>query len=572
MDIVRRKLKWLMGLRVTVVTLTLGVSVYFQIGKSAQSLPAAYGLIIATYLLTILYSLLINRVHNLTRFASIQIGGDLLLETVLVAFTVGVESPFSLLYILSIIAASALLSRKGGLLTASAAGILYGGIVDLQYYHGTYNILPPATWLSTTELQAPEIFYNLSIAILGFLMVGYLSGTLAERLKSTGERLEEKVRDLTGLQEFHRCILESIDSGVFTTDAGSRLTSFNRKAEEIMGWAEAEVQGRLWWEVFGWPACPPRVGAGGAPLVGPSPTRIEEIGHRKDGSRLILGMSLSPLHERGLCTGGVGVFQDITPLRKMEEAVRRKQWLATIGELSAGMAHEVRNPLAALSGAMQVLRKELNPADPNRPLLDLALREAERLNGIVNGFLQYVRPRPLNLKPCDVNEVVEDTLRLLEQTPEYSAGVRFIRNLAPEGVTALLDPDQMRQVCWNLGLNACQAMPHGGTLTISARRMPASEGGLNGESVEIVFEDTGNGIPTEHLEEIFYPFFTTKEGGTGLGLPVVHRIIEEHRGSVHIDSAPELGTCVRLMLPAGEWVGAGGALAGPPPAGMEQGP
>ena len=256
-------------------------------------------------------------------------------------------------------------------------------------------------------------------------------------------------------------------------------------------------------------------------------------------------MSLSPLHERGVCTGVVGVFQDLTALRKMEEEVRRKQWLATIGEMSAGMAHEVRNPLAALSGALQVLRKELRPADTSRPLLNLALRETERLNGIVTGFPQYARPRALNLKLCNVNEVVDETLRLLEQTSEYGTGIRFVRRLAPTGVTTLLDPDQMRQVCWNVGLNACQAMSQGGTLTVSTR-------GTSGPAVEILFEDTGHGIPQHALEKIFYPFFTTKEGGTGLGLPVVHRIMEEHRGSVHVDRTTEQGTRVRLVLPVGE--------------------
>ena len=556
MDALCRKLKWLMGIRVAIVTLMLGVSIYFQIGKSAQAIPAYYGLIIATYVLTIVYSLLINRLQDLTPLAYFQIGVDLLFETVLVALTGGVESPFSLLYILSITASSALLFRKGGLVTASAAGILYGAIIDLQYYRVYYQILPSATWLPTTALPVPEIFYNLSINLLGFIMVGYLSGTLAEKLKSAGERLEEKDRDLIGLQEFHECILESIDSGVFTTDVGGRLTSFNRRAEEIMGYAETEITGRFWWEVFGWPAS---MGEKGLP---PSdlPRRIEEVGHRRDGSPLILGMSLSVLHVRGECTGAVGVFQDITPLKKMEEMVRRKQWLATIGEMSAGLAHEIKNPLAALSGAMQVLRKDLRPADGNQSLLNLALRETERLNGIVNGFLLYARPHSLNLKHCNVNEVVDDTLRLLEQMSEFSASIRFVRRLAPERVTTWLDPDQIRQVCWNLGLNACQAMPRGGELTVSTRRTPDVPRGTVGagvgpaESVEVVFEDTGDGIPAEHLGKIFYPFFTTKEGGTGLGLSVVHRIMDEHRGTVQVDSVQGRGTRVRLTLPLGERV------------------
>ncbi len=544
MEALRDKLKWLMGIRVAVVTLTLGVSIYFQIGKNAQSIPAYYSLIVATYLLTILYSLLINRIKRLVPFAYFQIGADILFESALVTITGGVESPFSLLYIISITAASAMLSRQGGLAAASMAGIFYGAIVDIQYYRSIYEVLPALSVLRKTDLPVPEVFYNLAINVLGFIMVGYLSGTLAEKLKSTGERLAEKARDLTQLREFHRCILESIDSGVFTTDLEGRILSFNRKAEQLLGYAEAEVRGRSWAEVFAWPDY-----ARDQLLAATLPRRMEETGRRRDGNQLIVGMSLAPLHVHGAQTGIVGVFQDITPLRKMEEVVRRKQWLARIGEMSAGMAHEIRNPLAALSGSMQVLRKDLRTSNANRLLLDLALRETERLNEIVSDFLQYARPRPLNLKQCDVNELVDNTLRMLEQTPEYGKTIRFVRHLMPENVTTMLDPDQIRQVCWNLGLNACQAMPAGGTLMVSTQRVRGPVGGEEGEAVEIVFEDTGEGILREHLDKVFYPFFTTKERGVGLGLSMVHRIMDEHRGSVHVDSVPAEGTCVRLMLP-----------------------
>ena len=538
MEALRDKLKWLMGIRVAVVTLTLGVLIYFQIGKSTQSIPAYSGLIVATYFLTILYSLLVNRIERLVLFAYIQIGGDIFFETALVALTGGVESPFSLLYIISITAASALLSRGGGLAAASVAGILYGAIVDVQYYRSTYDMFPLLSLPRVTDLPVPEIFYNLSINILGFIMVGYLSGTLAERL-------EKKARDLTELQEIHRFILESIDSGVFTTDSEGRLTSFNKKAELVMGYAKAEVRSRFWWDVFAWPDLardhlPPATVPGG----------IEEVSIRKDGRRILLGMNLSTLYdEQGIPIGMVGVFQDISLQKKVEEENRRRQWLAKIGEVSAGMAHEISNPLAALSGSMQVLRKELQPSDATRPLLDLALHETERLSGIVSDFLQYARPRALNLKECDVNELVGNTVRMLEQTSEYGGRIRFIRHLAPEGVMALLDSDQMQQVCWNLGLNACQATPAGGALTVSTHRVGGGNGAMDSEAVEIVFEDTGQGIAEEHRDKIFDPFFTTKKEGTGLGLSVVHRIVEDHRGHVQVESTLGAGTRIRLTLP-----------------------
>src|SRR5205823_14554018 len=198
---------------------------------------AYYSLIIATYVLTIVYSLVINRIKSgdaLKTFAYVQIGIDILCESLLVSVTGGVESPFSLLYVISITAASALLSRSGGLAGASASAILYGAIVDMQYYRTAYSLFPSMSWIPITELSPPTIFYNLSINVLGFIMVGYLTGTLAEKLKSAGERLEKKDRDLLGFREFHQCIVESIDTGVFTTDTAGRITSFNRRAEEIM--------------------------------------------------------------------------------------------------------------------------------------------------------------------------------------------------------------------------------------------------------------------------------------------------------------------------------------------------
>jgi two-component system sensor histidine kinase PilS (NtrC family) len=549
MEVLRLKLQWLMGIRVAIVSLTLGVWIYLQIGRHAASVPASTALIVTVFVLTIIYSLVITRlqtVKSLERLAFIQIGLDILCESVLVAITGGVDSPFSVLYVISIIAASVLLSRSGGLGAASASAILYGGIVDLQYYQSTYHIFPAAAWIPVTDLTAPTVFYNLSINVLGFLAVGYLTGTLAEKLKSTRDRLEKKARALVGFQEFHRCILESIESGVFTTDEQGQITSFNRRAEEITGYTKDEVTGRYWWDAFAWPSV---VGQKGLE-VSTATARFEDVGRRKNGSTYVMGLSLSPLRLVGVRTGVVGVFQDITPLKKMEEAVRRKQWLATIGEMSAGMAHEVRNPLAALSGAIQVLRKDLRPADTNRPLLELALRETERLNNIVTDFLQYARPRRLNLQRCDVNELVEDTVQMLERTTPSS--VRFIRELAPEPLHTAVDPDQMRQVCWNLGLNACQSMPEGGVLTVSTRRRPGGTAPTDGDTVEIVFADTGTGIAEEHLTKIFYPFFTTKEGGTGLGLSVVYRVLDEHHGTVQVDSALGEGTRVRLTLPVGD--------------------
>jgi two-component system sensor histidine kinase PilS (NtrC family) len=194
----------------------------------------------------------------------------------------------------------------------------------------------------------------------------------------------------------------------------------------------------------------------------------------------------------------------------------------------------------------------LRPANANRSLLDLVLRETARLNAIVTDFLQYARPRDLHLERCDVHDLIDETLKMLEQTPPYDATIHFVREFTADILTASLDPDQMRQVCLNLGLNACQSMPHGGSLRVSTRRSSLLTGGLEADAIEIVFTDTGAGIAEEDLEKIFYPFFTTKQTGTGLGLSVVYRILDEHGGTVQVDSVVGEGTSVRLVLPAEE--------------------
>ena len=545
---IRTKLKWLIVLRVVIVTVLLGASIVLQVGYGhigKTTISFSY-LIASTYCLTIVYSLLLNRLKRLTLLAHLQIFFDLIFETLLVYLTGGIESPFSPFYMITSMAASVILGRKGGSLTASMASVLFGLLVGLQYFE-----FLPETGASTYSNR--ETLYFLFLNVVGFLTVAYLSGGLAEKLSLTRERLKEKAAGLAELKAFHEHVVKSMSTGLMTTGLSGGITSFNRAAEEIMGYRYEEVKGRPWWEIFDSLDLKDLISAE-KPLM--ELFRFDRDSRRKDGGGLVLGMTVSPLkNEEGQQIGGVWIFQDLTRIRKMELEIEHKKRLATIGEMAAGMAHEIRNPLASLSGSMQVLSRDLRLDDAeSHRLMEIALHETERLNGIITAFLSYARPSPLNKKRWDVNQLVRDTLSLLRKDKDYQDNIDIQSNLTPGDLEAVVDADQIRQVFWNLSINACQAMPRGGRLLVTTRSLMMRPDRKSPEAawVEVTFSDNGEGIQKEHMDKIFYPFFTTKDRGSGLGLSIVHRVIETHQGRVHVESQPGEGTLFILLLPVGE--------------------
>jgi two-component system sensor histidine kinase PilS (NtrC family) len=243
------------------------------------------------------------------------------------------------------------------------------------------------------------------------------------------------------------------------------------------------------------------------------------------------------------------VFKDLTRLRDLEEEMKRKEWLASLGEMSAGMAHEIRNPLGALVGAMQMLRGDLGTDDTNRHLMDIAIREAARLDTIITEFLQYARPPALTLDESDLNKVLAETLDLIEHEARTRPDITIVTSLAPDALMGQVDLNQMKQVFWNLAINAFDAMPHGGQLEIVTRPREIDAGGRKASVAEVMFRDTGEGIPKQNLDKIFLPFFTTKTHGSGLGLAAVHRIVDLHGGWIKVDSREREGSQFVVCLP-----------------------
>lgn len=549
-DELGQKLKWLMIGRVILLTALFGFSAALEIGFRTFPYPYfLYVIVVIAYLLTIIYSILLNRLKRLLLLAEVQLSIDVLIATVIVYITGGIESWFPFTYLLIVIAGSIILYSRGGILVASLSSILYGGVLVLQYY----RILPIA---SGRDFSESDYIYNLFINITAFYLMSYLSGTLSERLKRAREKLKEKDADLLELKAFSDNVIRSLTSGLFTTDSEGRITFFNKAAEEITGWSNEEVRGKNVLDLFPFRG----IKEGLNPEKGSHDSgfrvslfRFEGKFFRKDGQRLILGMGISPLKDRKDNTSGfIGIFQDLTKIKELEEEIKGKEKMAAIGELSSWMAHEIRNPLASISGSIQVLKENLIPTEENIRLIEIALKETERLNLLVGDFLNYARPRPLALQLCDIEKLIVDTISLLKNSKEFHEGIKINLPFTQEGgeninnrkIEAYVDTNQLKQVFWNLSINAIQAMPNGGELTIDIGNETQDSG-----FIEIVFKDTGTGIAKENLDFIFYPFFSTKEVGSGLGLAIAYRIVEEHKGKIKVESEIGKGTTFRIYLP-----------------------
>jgi two-component system, NtrC family, sensor histidine kinase PilS len=540
-----RRIRWLMGLRLVVVILFLGSATFIQLKEEPPfSLAPLYFLIFLTFFFSLIFSLLLNRIRRLELFCYAQIGCDLLFETGLIHFTGGLESGFSFIYFFSIIAGASLLRRRGSLLIASASSILYGGLINLEYY----GILPHISISDPKRLYQPGYaLFLVFVNVAAFFVVAFLSSHLAERLRETGKKLEERSADLYDLQRLYRDVVANISSGLITMDRRGQIISFNHAAEEITGFAAQEMIGHSWRE------SPFSVSREIAAFFETTPTLPSGFSseieiRRKDGASVPIGISLSCLRDgEGETAGLIAIFRDLTEIKKMQAQLRRADRLAAMGQLAAGIAHEIRNPLAAISGSLQLVREGAALSGKDEKLLDIVLREAERLKLISGQLLNFVRPKFPSSSTLELNSLLEEVAFLLEQGHDGSSPRRIKVMKSPTPIHLQLDPDQIKQVVWNVSLNALEAMPEEGELEI--RLSPPSGGeGL----ILMEFKDQGPGIPAEELDRIFDPFFTTKKGGTGLGLSIAQRIVDSWGGKIEVQSKMGEGTLFRVLLKKGQ--------------------
>jgi two-component system sensor histidine kinase PilS (NtrC family) len=548
------KIQWLMLFRAAVVTLLLGATAIVQLRESQffQHVPSLYfyALIGFTYALTLIYTLLLRRIKRLRAFAYVQILGDVFFITFLIYLTGGIASIFSWVYILSIFSAGTILYRRGGLLVASASSILYGTLLDLEYYQ---VILPfGGRHPFYSGYQSGYVLYLVAINIVAFYLVAILSSYLAEQIQSKEEELKKRIIDYRQLERLYKHIVQNVVSGLITIDQEGRFTSFNRMAEEITGYKFEEVYQQEIETLFPGFSDWKRSfrGALGEVWSQLRFSRWETKFPRKDGTQLILGFSLSALKDSSdQEIGSILIFQDLTKLREMEEDLKRADRLAAIGKMAAGIAHEIRNPLASISGSIEILKDELGNTGPNKQLMGIILREVGRLNSLIEDFLLFARPISPGKEKIHLNQLVKEILKMFANSPDFNPQIR-LETRYRDDLFIQGDPHQIRQVFWNLFINAAQAMPKGGELLVELSKdsssLPFSKGQVNGE---ISVSDTGVGIGEDEIGKIFDPFFTTKERGTGLGLSIVHSILESYGGKIKVQSQKGSGSVFSVHLP-----------------------
>lgn len=519
----QRKLTWLTVFRTVTTSLLLAVvAARLLSGPPGRELSredaAAFAVIASAYLLTLVYGFILRtgRVGTLAAYG--QVVGDLVLATSLVYVTGGAESPFTFTYSLAVVAASILLLQQGALIAAALSCAAYGLLLALVQ---TGALHPP---YGGSVLAPGRLAFVLGGHVLSQLLIAALAGYLSRQLTAAGGRLSETAADLERLAMLQREILSSMPSGLITCDAQGRVTFVNSAAQALLALEEgAEEQYEL--ETL----------LPGVSELGAHARRRELVVPTRLGSRT-LGLTVTPLE--GTQSALLIVFQDLTDLRRMEDALRRADALASLGTLSAQLAHEIRNPLAAMRGSAQMLAEDIASGGAAARLVGIILRESDRLSRLVEDFLRFARPPTPLLQRVELARLVHETVEMMQADP-LSAGVMTRAYLEP--LEAQVDPDQIRQVVLNLLRNALQAAGPSGEVRVGLTRA--------GEQTHLSIWDSAGSIPSQDLKRIFEPFVTTRTGGTGLGLSTAHAIIQAHGGTIEVTSNTRSGTRFTVRLP-----------------------
>ena len=540
----RSRLFKLIAVRVVVSTLLLGWAILIQISQPGTfPVDPFFFLIGLTYALSVVYLATLRFVERQPWLVDLQFGADAVIISAFIHVTGGITSYFSSLYVLPIMAASTIRFGRGALQVATLSAVLYLALVSAQYtgVPGLPRLLQPALRLELPSLRFAQ--YTVAINLFGFFAVAWLSGSLAERVRSAGAQLEDASHQIADLRAFNEYVIDSLLSGLISADAEGRVLTFNRGASTITGLPQDQVIGSDVCEVL---QLPDHLRSQLASLVDTRSLRAD-LTYRTGSGRLIdVGVTATPLAFPDGRVGYLFTFQDVTTIKRLERDARLQQRLAAVGEMAAGIAHEIRNPLASMSGSIQVLRQELPLSDEQAQLMDIVLRESERLNRTIGSFLAYARPQRFAISRLDLRTVLQDAAVLLRNSADVRENHTIDVDVPDEPVWYEADENQIRQIVWNLATNGLRAMAEGGPLLLSARQETAPDGAAD---VVITVQDQGCGIASDELDTIFQPFRSSFEKGTGLGLAIVHRIVTDYSGSIQVSSTVGSGTSVRVRLP-----------------------
>jgi len=531
-----RRLRLFIFARIVVITLFLASTIILKLSDAEAISDIQFRGVIELMVLSCCVSLVslvvLRRQGWLLPLTRLQIVWDILFVTLLLMLTDGIASPYSFLYLLAIMSAGMLLNRQQALYTAALCIILYGAMVDLQYF----GLLQGIGLNSDVAQQRGNVvvFYTIFLHLVGFVLAAIMGSHLAERARLTEVNYAE-------LKQLHSTIVENLESGLLTITRDSLIRVFNPYVEKITGITQVYAYGRPISAVF------PSLPVGGE--------TFEQHGHGEfyyrptTGNPLTIGYATVPFRNlKGETAGLIITLKDLTGFKQMELALKRSDRLAALGELSARMAHEIRNPLAAISGSVQLLSEHGSLRDHESRLLAIVLRESDRLNSLITDFLAYARPTPPRFERFYLYHLVRDLQELLLADNRFGK-VRFVLDLA-EGLTARADRGQLQQVLLNLLHNAAEAMPDGGEILISADLQSGTDDAGRAFSLLCLkILDQGCGMDEDTCRHLFEPFWTTKPAGTGLGLATVYRIVEGHGGMVQATPCNGGGTMMTLLLP-----------------------
>lgn len=529
-----RRLRLFIYARIIVSFLFLAATLLFEYQDSSVEIerfqPGVIRLMAFSFVFSVLSLLSLNKQRFTPFLTYLQVIWDLSFVTVLILFTGGILSPYSFLYLLSIMIAGMLLGRRQALYTASLCGILYGTILDFQYFG--YLSFIGLSQEDAHQFGAFQLFYTISFNLIAFGLTAFITGLLAERARLSEEALQRSSIDYSELAQLNTAIVAHSDSGLLTTTVAGRIRVFNPYAEAIVGLSQSDAYDKPIDFVF------PQLSGQFFPNCDPTNREFE---YRKtDGTVMHLGYRVGPFNDsEGTLAGYIVNFRDITAIRRMEIALKKADRLAALGELSARMAHEIRNPLAALCGSVQLLSSSSGLRENDARLLTIVTREAARLDALISEFLMYARPAPPQLETVPLRRYIEDEFIFLAHDPRFASIA--LHNMVPAYVDVTVDPNQLHQVIINLMQNAADAMPDGGGVMVESSSTPAT--------VSISITDNGSGIAENDAQHLFEPFWTTKPSGTGLGLAISYRIIEAHGGSLTVELPPTGGCRFVITLP-----------------------
>ncbi|MSV35169.1 MAG: PAS domain S-box protein [Bryobacterales bacterium] len=528
----RQWIPWLIRVRIFIISFLLGIQLILQQAGGIQGLiviqvplPYFLAVIVFWYVLALIFHIL----HKINVDDRVQANLQMVLDSVMVSLIVyitgGVDSFFYFLFPVTILMSSIVLTRMGTYRLAALCFVEAALIL----------LLPFAQLIPSYSIEEPSLEflqYKIATNLAAFLAVAFLAGKLTDTLHRTGAELRSRSGQLEDLRALNQDIVESMRGGLITTDLEGRILLLNSPGREILGIPAVSLAGKTVHEVF--PGLPP------VQRYAAEMGRLEILWKGTKGDKQYLGFSVAPLTRNGAVDGFVYNFQDVTQLKQLQSEIQLKDRMAAIGRMAAAIAHEIRNPLAAIAGSVKLFSRMAQLNQDEQKLIAIVLKESERLNGIITDFLLYSREKTYEINSVNVAEILEETLTLLQNHPQMDERFRIERLMPVRPVIAPLDADRMRQVFWNLGDNAIKAMPEGGVLTVELR--------TGNEQMEILFRDTGIGIRPGQAEKIFEPFQTEFTGGTGLGLAIAYQIIQAHGGTIRAESEGK-GSTLHIELP-----------------------